>query len=438
MILTIERLGHLGDAMARDPAGAPIYVARALPGETIEGTPDGGRIAEARILTPSAARVRPPCPSYRACGGCSLQHAAEGFVADWKQDVVRQALSAQGLSPDMRPIVTSPAHSRRRATLSGRRMKKGALVGFHARASDTVVPITGCTLLDPALLACLPLLEDITSLGASRKAALALTVTQSEGGIDLAVSGGKPLDAALFADLARLAEEADLARLSWQGETIAARRPAAQRFGAARVVPPAGGFLQATPQGEAALLAAVRAALGLADPDTPPADIAAKQASARASGPTSGRPSIRPPAKILDLFAGAGTFALPLARQAEVHAVESEAAALAALEAGWRQAQGLKRVSTETRDLFRRPLLPDELSRYDALVIDPPRAGAEAQMAEIARARLPRLAAVSCNPVTFARDARILVAAGYRLDWVQVIDQFRWSPHVELAAAFSL
>ena len=179
-----------------------------------------------------------------------------------------------------------------------------------------------------------------------------------------------------------------------------------QRFGKALVAPPPGAFLQATAEGEAALLAAVREAVG-------------------------------PAKRIADLFAGCGTFALPLAEQAEVLAVEGEAAMVAAMDRGWREAQGLHKVVSLTRDLFRRPLLPDELKLFDAVVIDPPRAGAAAQIAELAQSTVKVVAAVSCNPVTFARDARVLVDAGFNLDWVQVVDQFRWSGHVELAAKFS-
>jgi 23S rRNA (uracil1939-C5)-methyltransferase len=206
--------------------------------------------------------------------------------------------------------------------------------------------------------------------------------------------------------LARITEAHGLARLTWEGETVALRTAPMQRFGAALVSPPPGAFLQATAEGEAALVAAVREATG-------------------------------PARRILDLFAGAGTFALPLAETADLHAVEGDAALLVALDKGWRQTPGLHRVTTETRDLFRRPLEPDELGAFDAVVIDPPRAGAEAQTRALARARVPVIAAVSCNPVTFARDARILVEAGYRIDWVQPVDQFRWSAHVELVARLS-
>lgn len=397
----VERLDLRAEGVAGD-----LRIPRTLPGEVVEGQAEDGRIAQPKIVTPSADRAAAPCPHYRACGGCAMMHASDDFVANWKQGVVERALAAQGLVAPFRPILTSPPRSRRRAVLSGRRLKSGALVGFHARASDSLTAVPDCHLLDPALIATLPALQAVTLAGASRKGELALTVTALTPGPDLAVRGGKPLDAGLRAALAGIVAGAGLARLTWDGETVYQSAPPWLAMGRARVTPPPGAFLQATPQGEAALVAAVRAAIG-------------------------------PARRIADLFAGCGTFALPLAETAEVHAVEGEPAMLAALDAGWRGAPGLKRVTTETRDLFRRPLLPDDLGRFDAVVLDPPRAGAEAQVARIAAARVPVLAMVSCNPVTFARDARALVAAGYRLDWIQVVDQFRWSAHIELAARLS-
>ncbi|MFC6688950.1 class I SAM-dependent RNA methyltransferase [Jhaorihella thermophila] len=401
--VTIERLGHQGDGIA----AGPVFVPRALPGEVVSGLRDGTRLTEIRIETPSPDRVQPPCRHYRSCGGCQLQHASDPFVADWKREVVRAALAAQGLEADLPPTVTSPPQSRRRATFAARRTKKGALAGFHGRASGTITEIPDCRLLHPDLLAGLPLARDLAMIGASRRHELAVSVTRSEGGLDAAVRGGKPLDGPFRAELAQLAARHRLARLAWDDEVIATRLPPIQRFGRAGVIPPPGAFLQATPEGEAALLHAVREAV---------------------AGAT----------RIADLFAGCGTFALPLAEAAELHAVEGDAAMIRALDRSWRETQGLKRVTAEARDLFRRPLLADELDRFDAVVIDPPRAGAEAQVAELARSRVPVIAHVSCNPVTFARDARALVDAGYRLDRVQVVDQFRWSAHLELAAAFRL
>lgn len=399
----IIRLGHQGDGIAAGPVFAPMT----LPGEVVTGTCDGARLTDIRVLTPSAERVRPPCRHFRACGGCQMQHASDAFMSEWKMQVVRTALEAHGLTATFLPVATSPARSRRRATLAARRTKKGAMAGFHARGTDVIVEIPDCRLLHPDLMAALPLAEALALTGASRKAALAVAVTLGAAGLDVSAEGGKPLDAALRTALAQIAERHDLARLTWEDEVIALRRPPEQRFGTARVVPPPGAFLQATPQGEAALLAHVRETLG----------------GAR---------------NVVDLFAGCGTFSLPLAAQAQVHAVEGDAAMLAALETGRRGVQGLKALTTETRDLFRRPLLPDELARFDAAVIDPPRAGAEAQVAELVSARVPVVACVSCNPVSFARDAAALVAGGYTMGPVRVVDQFRWSSHVELAAGFCL
>ncbi|KIC20669.1 class I SAM-dependent RNA methyltransferase [Leisingera sp. ANG-Vp] len=403
----ISRLGHQGDGVANGPLFAP----RTLPGETVSGIADGSRLTGIRIETPSEHRVQPPCRHYKSCGGCQLQHASDPFVAEWKTDVVRTALTAQGLETEFRPIRTSPLRSRRRATLAVRRTKKGAMAGFHGQASDVITEIPDCQLLEPALMAAVPVAEALALAGASRKTPLAVTVTTSDAGLDMLVKNGKPLDGPLRIELAQLAEKHRIARLTWDDEPVAMEQPPVQPFGAARVCPPPGAFLQATREGEDALLAGVL--------------------------------EITKGAKrIVDLFAGCGTFTLPLAQHAEVHAVEGEREMVEALDAGWRKAQGLKKVTTEARDLFRNPLLPEDLNpfgaAFDAAVIDPPRAGAEAQTAQLAKARTPVIAYVSCNPVSFARDAKALVSAGYSLDWVQVVDQFRWSAHTELVAQFTL
>ena len=405
MIVTIDRLGHLGDGVAHGPDGA-IFIPQMLPGEVVEGDLQDGKLQNPRIITPSVNRVRPPCAHARTCGGCLMQHAADGFVADWKLDVVKGALDGQGISTLFRPIVTSPPRSRRRAALAARRTKGGVLLGFHARASDTLVAVPNCQLLHPDLIATFPALETLVKIGGSRSSEMTLTVTRSLAGPDVVITNAKPADATLQMDLARLAEAQGLARLTWNGEIIALRAQPMQRFGRALVAPPPGAFLQATAEGETALLHAIALAVG----------------SAR---------------RITDLFAGVGTFTLPLAERAEVHAVEGDAAMLAALDKAARGTEGLRRVTAEVRDLFRRPLEPDEFKGVEAVVIDPPRAGAEAQTHALAAAKIPVIAALSCNPITFARDARILINGGYSLDWVQVVDQFRWSSHVEIAARFS-
>jgi 23S rRNA (uracil1939-C5)-methyltransferase len=402
VIVTIDRLGHLGHGIAP----GPIYVPGTLPGEVVEGIQDGDRLADPKIVTPSPDRVKPPCRHARTCGGCQLQHASDPFVAAWKQEVVANALSGQGLTAEFLPLVTSPPKSRRRATLSARRTKSGVLLGFHARASDTITEIPDCQLLHPGILAAFTGLQALVQIGGSRTSELSLQVTLTRGGPDVVVIGGKPLDGALRMDLARLVETHGFSRLTWDGETVALRDRPALTMGQATVVPPAGAFLQATQEGEAALLAAVRQALG-------------------------------PQKRVVDLFSGVGTFTLPLAADMEVHAVEGDAAMTKALDLAGRNTPNLHRISTETRDLFRRPLEPDELLTFTGAIIDPPRAGAEAQTDRLAASKVPVIAAVSCNPVTFARDAKVLLARGYRLDWIQVIDQFRWSTHIELVARLS-
>ncbi|MEO0667709.1 MAG: class I SAM-dependent RNA methyltransferase [Pseudomonadota bacterium] len=399
----IERLGQRGDGIA----AGPVFVPLALPGEVVSGTLNGDMLDDVRIDTPSPDRVAAPCPHFRSCGGCQLQHASDALVAEFKRGLVADALTTHGLETDLRPTLTSPDRSRIRATFSARRTKKGAMAGFHARRSDAIIPVPNCTLIDPALQPALDAAEALASVAASRKGALAVIVTASPAGLDVAVSGGKPLDGPLRVTLAEVAQAQGLARLTWDDEVVAMRHAPVQRIGTAQVVPPPGAFLQATRHGQDVLTDVVQEIVG----DS---------------------------ARIVDLFSGCGTFALPLATGAEVHAVEGDAAMIAALDRAWRDTPNLKRVTSEARDLFRRPLLPDELAKVDAAVIDPPRAGAAAQIAELAQAQVPVIAHVSCNPATFARDAATLIAAGYSLDFVQPVDQFRWSTHVELVGAFRL
>lgn len=398
MAFTIERLGLHGDGIA----DGPVYAARTLPGEIVEGELSGDRLASPRIITPSTDRVTAPCKHYKSCGGCALQHASDAFVTQWKQDVVRSALEAHGLHAPIRRLHTSPPGSRRRATFAGKRTKSGASIGFHGPASALVREVPECQLVRPALLEVVPELADIVVKTGSRKGEMRISVTDTLTGIDVAVTGGKPLDR----DISALLAIYDFARIAWDGEPVITKRKPMISLGTSQVSPPPGAFLQATEEGQWALLASVEEAVG-------------KSSS------------------VIDLFAGCGTFAMPLAKIATVHAVESDTDMLGALDESWRHSDGLRDITTETRDLFRRSLLPDELNRHDSAVIDPPRAGAEAQVAEICQSDIQRIAFVSCNPVTFARDAALLTNAGYKMEWLDVVDQFRWSTHVELVALFA-
>jgi 23S rRNA (uracil1939-C5)-methyltransferase len=401
--MKVEALTHHGLGRLADGTLIP----RTLPGEEVEPRDAPGGDGTWRVLTPSEHRVAPPCPHFATCGGCMVQHASDPFVAEWKAGIVRGALAGQGIAGEVGPVLTSPPQSRRRARLGGRRTKKGAILGFHARASDALVDNPHCKILSPRLMALRPALLDLVALAASRSREVALTVAESDAGADVVVEGAHDLTPALRMEAAAWAERAGVARLTWNGEPAALRAPPVQPMGRARVAPPPGAFLQATREGEADLVALVREA-------------------------TAGAP------RVLDLFAGSGTFALPLAEAAEVHAVEGDRAMTEALLRGWRGAGGLKRVTAEARDLFRRPLEGDELKGFGAAVLDPPRQGAEAQVRALAEARVPVVAYVSCHPATFARDARALLAAGYALGPVTVVDQFRWSPHVELFARLAL
>jgi len=402
--LTIDRLGAKGDGLADGPDG-PVAVAFTLPGEQVVGAIADGRIDAPRILTPSQDRVRAPCPHFRQCGGCMVQHASDALVENWKGDQVVAALARHGIEAGRPRVDTSPPQSRIRATLSGRRTKKGALVGFHGRGSDQIVPITDCTVLHPDILSAMPVLTELTIRLAARKGAVQMAVSRSDNGLDVDLSGGKPLDAAMVATLSTLAGAAGVVRLSHMGDVIAQHAAPVQTFGPARVVPPPGAFLQATEHGRDALVAFAETSLAGA-------------------------------AVVADLFCGVGTFALPLARSAEIAAFEADSAMIAALDLAGRMTDGLKPVVATARDLFRRPLMAEELARFDGVLLDPPRAGAAAQVAELAKSTVPCLVYVSCNPVTFARDAAVLQAGGYQLQGLLVVDQFRWSPHVELAASF--
>lgn len=397
----IERLGHLGDGIAE----GPVYVPDVLPGEVVSGVVEGQRMTQVKIVQPSPDRVKPPCPHAKSCGGCALQHASDSFVSRWKQDVVRSALLAHGIGAEISDIHTSPAQGRVRAVLHGARTKKGEMIGFYGRGTNNLVDTPNCLLLDPHILQSLPALRALTRLGASRKSVVRLTVTATDGGLDVCVDDAREADMELRTSLSELTGSHDLARLTWNGETIAQARKPFVQMGRAQVTPPPGAFLQATREGAAELVSRV---------------LDCAKGSRR----------------VVDLFSGCGTFALPISEFSEVHAVEGIADLLNASADGWRAAGGLHRMTTEKRDLFSRPLVALELDRFDLAVIDPPRAGAENQMKEIAQSKLKRVVSVSCNPVTFARDASILINAGFEMGPVTLVDQFRWSTHIEMVADF--
>jgi 23S rRNA (uracil1939-C5)-methyltransferase len=413
--VTVEAIGGRGDGVARLD-GRPVYIAGSLPGDRLRVRIDKsrgegfvGRVLE--TLSEGPGRVPAPCPRFGECGGCDLQHVDDAIYGAWKTDQVRLALARRGFEdPPLRPLVRIPGGARRRAGFAVERIGQSVVVGFHARESSRIVDAGSCLVLTSDLVALLRRLGERLRGFVGNGERLDVTATQTEGGIDLLIKGKHPLSLAAREALAALAGAADLARVSWQSEAgppepVAMRRPARMTFGDVPVDLPPGAFLQPSAAGEAALVAAVTGAL----------------ADCR---------------RVADLYAGCGTFAFPLARTARVHAVEGDGDAVGALTAAIRSAGLSGRVTAAQCDLASDPLVEEDLACFDGAVFDPPRAGAKAQCERLARSTVRSIVAVSCDPATFARDARILVDGGYRLLDVTPIDQFIWSAHVELVAAF--
>jgi 23S rRNA (uracil1939-C5)-methyltransferase len=408
--LDIARVGRRGDGIAQTPAG-PIYVPYTLPGETAEvdawpGHPDRRHLLKIEVA--SRERITAICPHFGTCGGCALQHWAAPHYRDWKRGLVVEALAETGFAAAdalVDPLVDAHGEGRRRAVFHAWRRGRDVLeVGFAALRAHHVVAIDHCPVLAPSLKGAIEAAWAIAEALAGERKPLDIQVTASEAGLDIDVRGSGPLKPARMTELARLADMHRLARLTRHGEIVAQRASPTLTMGRAKVVLPPGTFLQATAAGEAALAALVLEHCG----------------AARSVG---------------DLFAGVGPFALRLAERAKVMAADTDEEAVAALREAAKTPR-LKPITAERRDLFTRPYLAKELSPLDAVVFDPPRQGAQMQARELAASAVPIVVAVSCNPQTFARDARILVDGGYRLTRVAPVDQFLYSAHVELVARF--
>jgi 23S rRNA (uracil1939-C5)-methyltransferase len=403
--LVIDRLGHRGDGIADTPQGT-VYVPYALPGETVEverRSDDPERARLLRVVTASGDRVAPVCPHFGRCGGCAVQHWAR--YAEWKRQLVADTLAQAGVSTEIEALIDGHGAGRRRAVLHARRGRDGALtVGFAAPRAHDVVPIDTCPVLAPVMYGAIDAARAIAQVLQGGKP-LDIHVTATETGLDVDLRGSGPLHASQAAALAQVAETHRLARVTRHGELIAQRIPPTLTIGRATVVLPPGAFLQATATGESTLARLVLDHVGAA-------------------------------AFVADLFCGIGPFALRLVERARVTAIDNDPAAIAALRHAAAGAKGLKPLAVQVRDLFRRPCTAAELSGFDAVVFDPPRQGAQAQARELARSRVPIVVGVSCNPATFARDARVLIDGGYRIGSVTPIDQFRYSTHIELVARF--
>ena len=403
-IVTIDTLGAQADGIAHEDDG-DLFVPYALPGERLRIQQDGSQGEIIEILSASAQRVTPPCPHFGHCGGCVLQQATPDFYQTWKQTHLAETLRQGGLNTVPEPMQSAHGSGRRRMTIHARRIDGHWQVGFMARRSHQIIAITHCMLGVPALQAAFSIARSLVeALGGDKP--LDVQITATESGLDVDMRGYGPVSQGKRRVLSHTAAHLGLARLSVHHDLIVEQRPPQLRMGSSILCPPSGGFLQATEAGETLLAELVL------------------QASAKAKS-------------IADLFAGAGTFSLRLAQSARVHAVEHDAAALAALERAARNTSHLKPLSTEQRDLFKRPLLPTELTAYDTVVFDPPRAGAQMQVQQLARSSVKRIVAVSCNPATFVRDAKILIEGGYALEKLWPVDQFLYSAHLELVALFT-
>ncbi|MCX2723715.1 class I SAM-dependent RNA methyltransferase [Roseibium salinum] len=400
--ITISELGHRGDGIALTESG-PVYVSGALPGETVRAGIAEGRARNPIIETRSPDRIEPICGHYERCGGCSLQHLAEKPYLAWKHGLVAKALGDRGIDFPVSETVPATEGGRRRAVLTATRAGRHTVLGYHEKASHRLVDIAECPVLDPSIVSALQGLKSLAAEILPKKGELRIAVLATTAGLDVAFDKADKGYESRIPALSRKIVELGFARLSVNGEVLLEVRPPMLDMNGIGIVPAPGGFVQATLAAEEALSRLVLAGVGKAK-------------------------------TVADLFSGAGTFALRLGAIANVHAVEGDAGAVAAFDKALRRAQGLKKVTFERRDLFRRPLVRGELEPYDAVVFDPPRAGAQAQAEQLAVSKVKTVVAVSCNPATLARDLRILIDGGYVLQSVTPVDQFAFSPHIEVVA----
>lgn len=389
-------MGAKGDGVTQNGR----FVAGAVPGDTVD--PDGA------ILARGPNHIAPACRHFGTCGGCQIQHVADPAIADFAIDRILQPLARVGITPaQVQPVHLSPPGARRRAAMRATRTAGDVRLGFNAEGAHSLVDMHECPVLHPALFALVAPLRRLLAPHLKERSAIGITMTLTEAGVDLLLANLQANSLPLIEGLTDFAQAHGLARLSVEGpmgvETLVAAADPAVRLGGVPVTLPPAAFLQATADGEAALIASVTAIISRAG-------------------------------HVADLFAGSGTFALPLSATAKVEAVDGAGPAIRALEAAARRAH--RPVTVQHRDLFRRPLTAQELAPYEAVVIDPPRAGAIAQTEQLALSKVPVIAAVSCNPATFARDAERLVNGGYTLHRIWPIAQFRWSTHIELVGEF--
>ncbi|MEZ5850779.1 MAG: hypothetical protein R3D68_09050 [Hyphomicrobiaceae bacterium] len=406
LTLSVVRLGGDGDGVVETPDG-PRFVAGALPGELVTLACDGGVVEIAR--TSPERRGEALCPHFGACGGCSLQHLSDDLYTTWKASQLTQALQRHGLETEgiVAPLWRVPANSRRRAALGVRLARGKAEIGFNVARSHDLEPLEACAVLTPGIMRGLDGLKALAGVLLPRDGEARVTVIDTAAGLDAAFAMPRAkLTAEQRSACVAIARANRIARVTAGDEDVVVLDPPALDIAGVAVVPPPGAFVQAVAEAEVEMARLVVDGVGKAK-------------------------------SVADLFAGLGTFTFGVARRARVLAVDSERALLAALDAGARKASGLKPITTKVRDLFGDPLSPRELDTFDAVVLDPPRAGAKAQAEALAKSKVRTVVAVSCHPATLARDLAILTAGGYRLQRATPVDQFLFTPHLEAVAVLT-
>lgn len=399
--LKIEDVGRRGEGIAHH-GGSVLFVPGTLPGEEVLAEGAGERLGLKHITAPSPERVTPFCKHYGRCGGCQLQHWREVPYRAWKKGLVEQALKARGIEHSVRELIDAHGAGRRRVSIHVRRREKIVTAGFMEARSHNLLDIDICPILEPVLARAF----DIARAIGAKLSDCDVAVTSTLTGLDVSVKAERKIVELEHAKLAALVHELNLARLGVNGDVIATAAIPKIEMGRVQVAIPPGTFLQATAEGEAVLARLVLEGVGKAK-------------------------------SVADLFCGIGPFAMRLAENSKTEAYDTDKPAIAAMNAAVKATPGIKPLSAAARDLFREPLVPNEMKHFDAVVIDPPRAGAEAQVKQLARSKVKTVVSVSCDVSSFARDAEILIGGGYSLKRVTAVDQFKWSSHVEMIGVFA-
>jgi len=402
--LEITALGRHGEGMAEHESGRH-FIPFALPGETVRATISGKKAELDEVLVASPDRIDPFCKYFGQCGGCAVQHLKQDDYQNWKRGIVETALRHKQIDLPVEPLVDGHGTGRRRVTLHAQYIKGGVLCGFMKGASHQLLDLKNCPILTPEL-------DNVTDVGrrlatpfASAANKINMQITATDTGLDCDVQGAGKMTYDAHVALAKVADECDIARISIDGEMALERRKPTIKMGLANVTPSSGGFLQATYAGEETL---DQLALDYID--------GAKN--------------------IADLFCGIGPFALRAAQKTTVTGYDNNEPAIAALSNAIRHTPGLKPLNAIVQDLFQNPVYHRDLEKFDAVIFDPPRAGALEQVREIVEAEIPKVVSISCDPASFARDAEVLIDGGYTLEKIIPVDQFKYSSHIEIVGCF--